>query len=493
MDIQINNQNLEQITVDLMIVFVNSQGLGQQDQPLNKLTDDQLEQLYNQHDWPQKGQCILIHTPRGLHAKRLLLASCDTTLNRYEIIKMIESIGKHVAQLSLQSIHIQLTGLMHHDDGIWAWPLLVRELGQSGYRYTQTKSTKKEPRSIETLSVSDHHPLSDQHLADKAKQALAVANGMMLARNIADTPANLMTPSDIANQAIELAKSHETLSVEVLDEAQLEALGMHCMLSVSQGSSQPAKFIIIKYQGSNSDNKPIVLVGKGITFDTGGISLKPSANMDEMKYDMCGAAACLAACSVASELKLPINVISVLACAENMPSSTATKPGDVVKTMAGYTVEILNTDAEGRLVLCDALTYVKRFNPKMVIDLATLTGACVVALGRIMHGMMSNDEQLAQRITQAGIATHDRVWQLPLDEAYQALLDSNFADIANISTPGSGAGTITAGCFLSRFAQDYPWAHIDIAGTSWQSGKDKGATARAVPLLSQLLIDACSK
>ncbi len=268
----------------------------------------------------------------------------------------------------------------------------------------------------------------------------------------------------------------------------MKALGAGALLAVAQGSDQPPRMIIMNYQGADKSQQPYVLVGKGITFDSGGISLKPGPGMDEMKYDMGGAASVLGTFKTLLELDLPINVIGVLTCAENMPSGGATRPGDIVTTMSGLTVEILNTDAEGRLVLCDALTYVKRFNPQSVINVATLTGACIVALGSNTSGLMGNNPELVASLLSAGKQASDVAWELPLFDDYQEQLDSPFADIANIGGPK--AGSITAGCFLSRFTKDYPWAHLDIAGTAWISGgKDKGATGRPVPLLSQYLLD----
>jgi len=282
---------------------------------------------------------------------------------------------------------------------------------------------------------------------------------------------------------VQLADRFEKLSCEILDEDAMREIGMHCLLSVSEGSDQPARFIILDYQGKGDPLiKPKVLVGKGVTFDTGGISLKPSAAMDEMKYDMCGAATVFGCIQAICELNVDANVIGVVAAVENMPSGRATKPGDVVKTMSGKTVEILNTDAEGRLVLCDALTYVERYEPEAVIDIATLTGACLIALGRHNTGLLSTDDALADTLQTLGRESGDPCWRLPIEAPYQKLLDSNFADIANIG--GRDGGTITAACFLSRFTDKYPWAHLDIAGTAWTSGgKAKGASGRPVPLL----------
>jgi leucyl aminopeptidase len=294
----------------------------------------------------------------------------------------------------------------------------------------------------------------------------------------------------LADQAKVLAKKFK-LKVTILEEKDMEKLGMLSLLSVTRGSRQPAKLITLEYHGSDKKQKPIVLVGKGITFDSGGISLKPGAEMDEMKYDMCGAASVLGTMQAVAEMGLKLNLTIVIPTCENMPDGAASKPGDIVKSMSGQTIEILNTDAEGRLVLCDALTYSAKFNPDTVIDIATLTGACVIALGHVATGLFSNEDKLAKELLTAGEQTQDRAWHMPLWDEYQPLLDSNFADMQNIG--GRAGGSITAACFLARFTKDYRWAHLDIAGTAWKSGKDKGATGRPVPLLAQYLINRAAK
>jgi len=315
---------------------------------------------------------------------------------------------------------------------------------------------------------------------------------MQLTRDVANLPANICTPQYLAEQAQVLVSEHPSLSVDILDEKQLEAEGAGAFLAVAKGSEQPPRLIVLNYQGADKNSAPFVLVGKGITFDTGGISIKPAANMDEMKYDMCGAASVLGTVQAVATMGLKINLIGLLACAENMPSGNATRPGDIVTSMSGQTVEILNTDAEGRLVLCDALTYAERFKPQAVIDIATLTGACIVALGSHAAGLMGNNQELLKQLAQAGEQSADRAWQLPLLEEYQEQLDSPFADIANIGGPK--AGTITAGCFLSRFAKNLNWAHLDIAGVAWVSGgKEKGASGRPVPLLTQYLLNRAAQ
>jgi leucyl aminopeptidase len=315
----------------------------------------------------------------------------------------------------------------------------------------------------------------------------AIANGKNLARTLGNLPGNICHPTYLADQAKALAKTHTKMTAKILGEKQMSDLGMHSLLSVGQGSAQESKLILMDYKGGKRGEKPIVLLGKGITFDTGGISLKPGAAMDEMKFDMCGSASIFGAIQAILALDLPINVVGMVAAAENMPSSNASRPGDIVTSLSGQTIEILNTDAEGRLVLCDALTYAERYKPKAVIDVATLTGACIIALGHHTTGLLSNNDDLSEALLKASHDASDKAWQLPMGEEYQAQLDSNFADMANIG--GRSAGTITAACFLSRFAENYPWAHLDIAGTAWTSGKGKGATGRPVPMLIQYLLN----
>ncbi|MEK7737021.1 MAG: leucyl aminopeptidase, partial [Pseudomonadota bacterium] len=354
------------------------------------------------------------------------------------------------------------------------------------YRFDRYKSKKdqvRRPLRKLTLSVESRTDLSGAETA--LAQGQAIAAGMNLAKDLGNLPGNVCTPSYLAEQALEMREVNN-LKVEVLDRADMEKLGMGSLLSVTRGSHQPPKFIILRHDGGKKGEKPVVLVGKGITFDSGGISLKPGAEMDEMKYDMCGAASVLGTMKAIALMALPANVVGLIPTAENMPGGGASRPGDIVTSMSGQTIEILNTDAEGRLILCDALTYAERFQPKCVIDIATLTGACVIALGHVASGLFANDEGLARELLHAGQNAYDRAWQMPLWEDYQEQLKSPFADMANIG--GRPAGTITAACFLSRYTKKYHWAHLDIAGTAWKSGKEKGSTGRPVPLLTHFLL-----
>lgn len=356
------------------------------------------------------------------------------------------------------------------------------------YRFDRFKSkhddAAREPRKL-TLAVPRRSDLADGEKG--LLRGLAIGNGMKLAKDLGNLPPNVCTPAYLAEEAERIAAEFGT-QVEIYGQSQLEELGLHSFLSVARGSVVEPRLIVLQYQGAKDKNdRPLALVGKGITFDSGGISLKPGEGMDEMKYDMCGAASVLGAFRAAVEMKLPINLVTIVPACENMPAGNAVKPGDIITSLSGQTIEVLNTDAEGRLILCDALTFAERFNPETVIDVATLTGACVIALGHIATGLYSNQDSLARELLAAGEEVADRAWHMPLWDEYQEQLKSPFADMANIG--GRPGGSITAACFLSRFAKAYDWAHLDIAGTAWKSGKDKGATGRPVPLLVQFLQD----
>ncbi len=359
----------------------------------------------------------------------------------------------------------------------------AREFAARSYKFDEHKS-KPGPATLTRLGllVSDEDALTLRPVVARAR---ALAAGLKLCRDLANRPGNVCTPTHLAETALALGECHEQLAINVLEEADMEALGMGSLLSVSRGSRQPAKLITLDYRGGGKE-KPIVLVGKGVTFDSGGISIKPGPAMDEMKYDMCGAASVLGTLAAIAESGAKINVVGVIPATENLPDGNASKPGDIVTSMSGQTIEILNTDAEGRLILCDALTYAARFKPDVVIDIATLTGACVIALGAHASGLMSNDDELADALLAAGTRSGDRAWRLPLWDEYQRQIDSPFADIANVG--GREAGSITAGCFLARFTKDYRWAHLDIAGTAWVSGKNKGASGRPVALLTEYIL-----
>lgn len=371
-------------------------------------------------------------------------------------------------------------------DLYWNVRFAIETFEAERYVFDEFKSQKADQLKLENIVF----PIDNAETKRAIQHANAVALGIKLARDVANCPPNICNPKYLAEQAKTLEKRTALVKTTVLGEKEMAELGMHAYLGVSQGSKNEAQLSIMEYRNHpNPDAKPIVLVGKGLTFDAGGISLKPAAEMDEMKYDMCGAASVYGVMNALAELQLPLNVIGVLAGCENLPDGNAYRPGDILTTMNGLTVEVLNTDAEGRLVLCDTLTYVERFEPECVIDIATLTGACVVALGQHNSGLVSTDDALADALFQASQQTQDKAWRLPLSEEYQEQLKSPFADLANIG--GRWGGAITAGAFLSNFTKKYPWAHLDIAGTAWLQGANKGATGRPVSLLTQFLINQC--
>ena len=436
-------------------------------------------------------QVDVLYAVNNMVASRIMLVGCGKQ-DEFNLEKLNTATQAAISAIKASNIATATTYLADElDDKASAVQQSIISTATELYQFDQHKSEKSDDIVFNTLNFA----FSDEVNADietAIQQGKAIAQGMSLAKDLANTPANICTPSYLADKAQELAENYPAISTEILDEADAEALGMGAFLSVGRGSEQPSKMIVMQYQGAADDVAPIALVGKGITFDTGGISIKPSAAMDEMKYDMGGAASVFGTMQACAEMQLPINVVAVVASAENMPSSKATKPGDIVTSMSGQTIEILNTDAEGRLVLCDALTYVDKFKPDAIIDIATLTGACIIALGHHISGLMANDDKLAEEILAAGKAINDQAWQLPITDDYQNQLKSNFADIPNIGNDRS-AGTITAACFLSRFVEDKKWAHLDIAGTAWKSGANKGATGRPVPLLSQLLINRASE
>ena len=441
------------------------------------------------------GESVLLPHCEGISAERVLLVGAGEgkSLTRADYLTVLNTITDNLGKHKISDATLMLDELnVSERDGAWIAQLAARKLVQSVYRFDQMKSDKK-PASLKSITWHT----SDTRLIKLLESALhtgsAVGKGMAFARDLGNLPGNICTPEYLAKQSLDLAKKHKALTVKVLEEKQMRALKMGSLLSVSAGSSEPAKLVILDYQGvhttARKTTKPIVLVGKGITFDSGGISLKPGAGMEEMKFDMCGAASVLGVMQTIIEMQMPIHVVGILACAENMPGNTATKPGDIVTSMSGKTIEVINTDAEGRLVLCDALTYAERYEPAAVIDIATLTGACVIALGNHASGLFSNRDSLSEQLYAAGQLAEDKAWRMPLWEEYQQQLKSPYADIANVG--GRNAGSVTAACFLARFAEKYAWAHLDIAGTAWNSNANKGATGRPVPLLVQFLQDYC--
>ena len=442
----------------------------------------------------KSGSSLLLHNVPGVEADRVLLVGLgkEREFREKEYRAALTTAVRQLNETGGFDGTIYLTELnVKKRDVAWKIRQAVLVVQETLYRFDRLKSKKEEvrrPLRKLTFCVTRRNELSGAEAA--LAEGLAIAAGMSLAKDLGNLPGNICTPTYLADQARQLAKLHG-LGVDILDRADMEKLGMNTLLSVARGSHEPPKFIVLRHAGGTSGAKPVILIGKGITFDSGGISLKPGPEMDEMKYDMCGAASVLGALKASAMMKLPLNVIGVIPSTENMPGGAATKPGDVITSMSGQTVEILNTDAEGRLILCDALTYVERFDPECVVDIATLTGACVIALGHVATGLLANNEGLAKELLDAGHDSYDRAWQLPLWDDYQEQLKSNFADMANIG--GRPGGTITAACFLARFTEKYHWAHLDIAGTAWRSGKEKGATGRPVPLLTHFLMDRASR
>jgi len=456
---------------------------------IDKAANGYLADILRRGDMDGKqGASLMLHNVPGIASERVLLVGLGKEREFRDkpyldavrsAIKALSDIGVSEATLYLAEIAVKKRDLD------WNVEQAVMIAHDATYRFDQMKSKPDENKKYLRKLVIGVQRRGDLALGETAAaRGMAIAAGVKLAKDLGNLPGNVCTPTYLADQAKALAKEFG-LGIQVMEHAEIEKLGMGSFLSVAKGSDEPPRFIVLNHKGGDKKQKPVVLVGKGITFDSGGISLKPGADMDEMKYDMCGAASVLGAMRAAAELKLPLNVTGLIATCENMPNGRANKPGDVVTSMSGQTIEILNTDAEGRLILCDALTYAEKLDPACVVDIATLTGACVIALGHVATGLLANDDGLARELLHAGDAASDRCWQLPLWDDYQELLKSNFADMANIG--GRAGGTITAACFLSKFADKYDWAHLDIAGTAWKSGKEKGGTGRPVGLLVHFL------
>ena len=438
------------------------------------------------------GTTLLLHAPAGCAAARVLLVGlgAEDAVSDRNFITAVQSAARVFATLGANDalLAFPLDAVKGRDKD-WALRTAAMTLRESLYRSDELKSKKENVKNgVKKLAFAVETKDAGAAKVSLA-QGVALANGMDLAKTLGNLPPNICTPTYLATTAKKLANEFK-LVVEILDRKQLETLKMGSFLSVTNGSEQPPKFIILKHMGGKAKAAPVVLVGKGITFDTGGISLKPGSGMDEMKYDMCGAASVLGTFRAIAEMQLKLNVIAVIPTCENMPSGSATRPGDIVTSMSGQTIEILNTDAEGRLILCDALTYVERFKPAAVVDIATLTGACVTALGHHNSGLFTRHDEahdaLANELLAAGKASNDTAWRMPIEDSYQEQLKSNFADMANIGGPPGGS--ITAACFLERYTRKYTWAHLDIAGTAWKSGAAKGATGRPVPLLTSFLM-----
>lgn len=515
MDIKVASELPLKVRNSCLLIGISSKGaLSPSAAVVDKDAGGYLKKLIKRGDLTGvKGQSRLLMDLPGSSFERVVVVGTgdEKALSTAAYLKLLRSAFKSarktpaativstLAEVAVEINSAAATAIGDDKESIEHWKVFQQALAaeETGYKFTGHdglgKSTvkaagkKKNAGSPGSVIIT----LTDATTRTAGKQAKAgqsVGKGLHLAKDLGNLAANICTPSYLAEEARSLARKTDKLKVSVLGEKQMEKLGMGAFLAVSNGSREEAKLILMEYKGGPKNQRPTVLVGKGITFDTGGISIKPSAAMDEMKFDMCGAASVFGAVAASIDMGLKRNVVFAIAAAENMPDGAAARPGDVVSTMSGQTVEILNTDAEGRLVLCDTLTYIQRYKPAAVIDVATLTGACIVALGGIATGLMSNSQSLADELLVAGQDSGDRAWQLPLWDEYAPMLDSNFADLGNIG--GRYAGAITAGMFLKAFAEEFDWAHLDIAGTAWNSGGAKGATGRPVGMLMQYLMNA---
>ena len=493
MDFSVKSGNPEkQRTACVVVGVFEPRRLSSAAEKIDKATKGYLSSLLRRGDLEGKlGQTLLLHNVPNTLAERVLLVGCgrEREVGDGQYRKIIAKTATTLEETGSMEATCYLTELnVKGRDTHWKVRQAVEMTQDALYRFDKLKSKKQDSRRPLRKFICSVPKRSDLSKGEQAlKEGIAIASGVSITKDLGNLPSNVCTPSYLAKHAKSMEKHHKNIKVTVLDKAAVEKLGMGAFLAVTRGSDEPPKFIVIEYMNGKKKQKPICLVGKGITFDTGGISIKPSDSMDEMKYDMCGAASVIGTLTACAELNLSINIVGVIPSCENKPSGTATNPGDIVTSMSGQTVEILNTDAEGRLILADALTYCEKYNPDNVIDVATLTGACIVALGKHATGVMGNHNPLIHDILNAGKASSDRAWGLPLWEEYQDQLKSNFADIPNIA--GREGGTITAACFLSRFTKKYHWAHLDIAGTAWKSGAEKGATGRPVPMLTQFFID----
>jgi leucyl aminopeptidase len=493
MEITIKTGDLTRIKTPCLVIGAFEKGkLSDPVEDLDKASGGYLRNILDRGDLDgEAGRTLLLYDVPGVRCERVLLVGCGKR-KEHNRATYLKALAAAVAQLdasrAIEALVI-LPGLVPEGtDPYLGVRDAVTTTISTVYRYDQTKGKKDPPNHpLKRLRLWVSGKKEKETASRAVRHGSAIARGVALARDLGNLPGNICTPTYLAEQAIALGKTHAGLRVQILEEKDMESLGMGSLLSVSRGSRQPAKLVIMEHRGGKKGDKPVVLVGKGLTFDAGGISIKPAAAMDEMKFDMCGGASVFGTMAAALELALPINLVGVVPASENLPDGDANKPGDVVTSMSGQTIEILNTDAEGRLILCDSLTYCERFDPAVVIDMATLTGACVVALGKHASGLFTENDNLADELIAAGTTAHDRAWRMPLWDDYQKELDSNFADMANIG--GRWGGAITAACFLARYTKKYPWAHLDIAGTAWLEGTEKGATGRPVPLLTQFLLE----
>jgi leucyl aminopeptidase len=492
MQFEVWTRGLATLEVECLALGVFEDGeLSGEAQTVDSATQGRLKKLLSRGDFSGRaGETLLLTDLPGLEATRVLLTGLGAkkTLNRKTWRKALTAAVAAITRTRIASVAIALERPPGKElDDYYLGRAVAEIVGSVLYRVNDLKTAKKpKAPALQKVLAGPVRKNGVDATQRGLEHGAAVANAAKVQRDLANLPSNICTPIYLAEQARALAKKHTSLRVQVLDEAAIRREKMGCLLAVAQGSHQPPRFIVLEHRVSKTDKPPVVLVGKGVTFDTGGISLKDPPAMDEMKYDMSGAAAVIATLSLVAELRLPLRVVGLVAAVENMPSGHAIKPGDIVTSASGQTVEILNTDAEGRLILCDALQYARRFHPDAVVDIATLTGACVVALGHHHAGVMGNNTNLIEELVEAGVRADDRAWHLPLTEEYADQLKSNFADFANVG--GREGGAITAAAFLGKFTQGLKWAHLDVAGTAYQSGAQKGSTGRPTPLLSDFLI-----
>lgn len=483
--------------VDCIVIGVFDEGdLSEEAEAIDVASGGKLKAIVSRGDFSGRAlETLLLTDLSGVKASRVLLVGLGPRRNvsrrtwRRAVSSAITAIGR--TRIRSVAFGLERPAAKELDDYYFG-RLIAEVAGSTLYRVNDLKTSKK-PKApvIDRILVGPVKASSIAATRRGLEHGKGIAQAMTVQRDLANLPGNVCTPSYLADRARSLGKKHSAVRVQIHDEAAIKRLKMGCFLAVTQGSEEPPRFIVMDYKPAKATNAPIVLVGKGITFDTGGISLKDPPTMDEMKFDMSGAAAVMAAMTLVAELKLPIRVVGLIAACENMPDGKSVKPGDIVTSASGQTVEILNTDAEGRLVLCDALHYARRFEPSVVVDIATLTGACVIALGAHHTGVMSNDDDLAQELLTAGVRADDRAWRLPLTEEYGEQLKSNFADMANIG--GREGGALTAAAFLGKFTQGLKWAHMDIAGTAYHGGANKGSSGRPTPLLSEFLIQRAGR
>lgn len=491
MKFALNNNSATKIDTDCLVIGIHeSSQLTSSAAAIDEASGGALQRLLESGDidtaWKTR---TMLHELKGVTAKRVLVIGCgpEEKFSAVRYDTACERAGAYLSHHAAETAHVCMHELAtDNKDKHWRIRQAAVALDRGNYIYTATKKPRDE----------DHEPLASatfgatDDMLPAIDEATGIAKGYLRSRQLGNLPPNICTPAYLAKQAREIAETYENVNVEILKKKQMAELKMSALLAVGQGSTNSPRLIILEYKGLGDGERPVVLVGKGITFDTGGISIKPGPNMEQMKFDMGGAASVIGAFEACADMQLPINLVAIVAAAENMPDGKAYRPGDVLTSMSGQTIEVLNTDAEGRLVLCDALTYSQRFNPVALIDVATLTGACVIALGHHASAIMSKHDDLAEELLTAGQSAVDRGWRLPIWDEYQSQLKSTFADMKNVG--GMPAGSVTAGCFLSRFTRDQRWAHIDCAGTTWKWGGDKGSTGRPVGLLTQYLINQAS-